>query len=101
MWLRSRQGESRGDGSGKGAAKAALPPAKPAPPARRVNPHKLAEAEGEVAELEATLARIDAALADPAHHADAGRLVELGREREEIARRLGVAEERWLALLED
>src|SRR5690606_28741503 len=100
VWLRSRQGESRGDGNAKGAAKAAAAAAKPTPPPRKVNPHKLAEAEGEVAELEAALARIDAALADPAHHADADRLLELGREREAVARRLGGAEERWLALLD-
>ena len=54
-----------------------------------------------MAELEAELARIDAALADPAHHAHADRLVELGSEREAVARRLAAAEERWLALLDD
>ncbi|MGO1718906.1 MAG: ATP-binding cassette domain-containing protein, partial [Luteimonas sp.] len=98
VWLRSRQGESRGNEKGPG--KPAPEPPKPAAPARKINPHKLAEAEGEVAELEAELARIDAALADPAHHAHAARLVELGSERETVARRLADAEERWLELIE-
>src|SRR5690606_33787796 len=98
VWLRARQGESRASGSKPAAAPQA---AKLPAPARKANPHKLAEAEGAVTELEAQLARIDAALADPAHHADAERLVDLGREREDTARRLAAAEERWLLLLED
>ena len=101
VWLRARQGETRGESGKKSQTEAVPEPAKPAAPARKVNPHKLQEAEREVGELEASLARIDAALADPANHSDAGRIVDLGGEREAVVQRLAVAEERWLELLED
>ena len=100
-WLRARQGEGRAAGAKAGAAPAAQPPAKAPAPARKANPHKLAEAEDAVARLEAELAGIDAALADPANHADPAALARLGREREAIAGQLAEAEERWLELLED
>ncbi|MEN1926109.1 ABC-F family ATP-binding cassette domain-containing protein [Luteimonas sp. MJ293] len=101
VWLRARQGETRGESGKKSQTEAVPEAAKPAAPARKVNPHKLQEAEREVGELEASLARIDAALADPANHSDAGRIVDLGGEREAVVQRLAVAEERWLELLED
>ncbi|MCD9030633.1 ATP-binding cassette domain-containing protein [Luteimonas sp. Y-2-2-4F] len=93
-WLRSRQGEDRGT-KRPAAAPAPAPAAAKAKPARKSNPHRLAEAERAVAELEAELARIDAALADPAHGADVARL---GGEREAAAARLAEAEARWLSL---
>ncbi|WP_024889370.1 ABC-F family ATP-binding cassette domain-containing protein [Luteimonas huabeiensis] len=95
-WLRSRQGEDRA--AKRPAAAAPAPAAGKAKPARKTNPHRLAEAERAVAELEADLARIDAALADPAHQADAARLAALGGEREATAARLAEAEARWLSL---
>ncbi|AOH35227.1 ABC-F family ATP-binding cassette domain-containing protein [Luteimonas sp. JM171] len=100
-WLRARQGEGRGAGAKAGAAPAAQPVAKAPAPARKTNPHKLAEAEDAVARLEAELAGIDAALADPDNHTDPTALARLGREREAIAGQLAEAEERWLELLED
>ena len=77
------------------------PPARPATPKKPVNPVKLAAAEKRVGELEAEVAELDRRLADPSHMADAGRLAQLGREREDMARQLEQAEQAWLALLEE
>jgi ATP-binding cassette subfamily F protein 3 len=81
-----------------GAPAAVVAPAKAAK--KPVNPVKLAAAEKRVGELEAEVAELDRALADPKHMADAGRLAGLGRDREDAARRLEQAEQAWLELLE-
>ena len=105
-WLRSRPAAQ---GTRQRMAEAApAPTPTPAPPqaavavpARKVNPVKLAAAEKQVAALEAEVAELDRQLADPAHLADAERLSLLGREREQVAGRLELAEQAWLELLED
>ena len=103
-WLRSRPAAQ---GTRQRMAEAApAPTPTPAPPqaavavpARKVNPVKLAAAEKQVAALEAEVAELDRQLADPAHLADAERLSLLGREREQAAGRLELAEQAWLELL--
>ena len=103
-WLRSRPAAQ---GTRQRMAEAApAPTPTPAPPqaavavpARKVNPVKLAAAEKQVAALEAKVAELDRQLADPAHLADAERLSLLGREREQAAGRLELAEQAWLELL--
>jgi ATP-binding cassette subfamily F protein 3 len=57
-------------------------------------------AERTVATLSAELARLDAALADPASYADAARAQRLTLERGQLAKRLAAAEEAWLAAME-
>ncbi|MFZ5662188.1 MAG: ABC-F family ATP-binding cassette domain-containing protein [Pseudomonadota bacterium] len=99
-WLRNR--DSSGDG---GRARAAAPAAPaPAPkadkPARKPNPHKLARAEAKVAELEAQIKALDAALADPPTHRDPARAAELARQRDALATELAAAEAEWLALMD-
>ena len=101
VWLRAGQAESRAE-NGKKSKAAAVPETVSSERAvRKVNPHRLLEAEREVGELEAALGLVDAALADPANHAEAGRMADLAREREAVAGRLAAAEERWLELLDD
>ena len=103
-WLRSRPAAQ---GTRQRMAEAApAPTPTPAPPqaavatpAKKVNPVKLAAAEKQVAALEAEVAELDRQLADPAHLADAERLSLLGREREQAAGRLELAEQAWLELL--
>ena len=103
-WLRSRPAAQ---GTRQRMAEAApAPTPTPAPPqaavatpAKKVNPVKLAAAEKQVAALEAKVAELDRQLADPAHLADAERLSLLGREREQAAGRLELAEQAWLELL--
>ena len=103
-WLRSRPAAQ---GTRQRMAEAApAPTPTPAPPqaavatpAKMVNPVKLAAAEKQVAALEAEVAELDRQLADPAHLADAERLSLLGREREQAAGRLELAEQAWLELL--
>ena len=104
-WLRARPAAQ---GTKQRMAEAAPAPVEPPPaPARPaaskkpVNPVKLAAAEKRVGELEAEVAELDRRLADPSHMADAGRLAQLGREREDMARQLEQAEQAWLALLEE
>ena len=81
--------------------------AAPAPPVfkagsrKPANPIKLAAAENKVAGLEAQLAELDAAMADPAVFADAGKLASLGQQRESLAQQLEQAEADWLSMLED
>jgi ATP-binding cassette subfamily F protein 3 len=100
-WLRSRPGG--------GEAKTATPaPAGPAPPPAakpaktgKVNPHKLAQAESRVAELERELASLEAQLADPAFYADGGaRADALALHRTELRAALDAAESELLALYE-
>ncbi|MFT3756690.1 MAG: ABC-F family ATP-binding cassette domain-containing protein [Pseudoxanthomonas sp.] len=100
-WLRTRpaaQGTKQ-----KLAEVAPTPPPKPAAPVtpkKPPNPHKLAEAEKKVGELEALLADLDRELANPAHHSDAEKLAALGRDREAAAARLEQAEAAWLGLMD-
>src|SRR5690606_15578799 len=79
------------------------PPPPPAPKATRskVNPHKLAQAEAEVATLESGIAEIDAGLADPAFHdgPDAAvRATEAAQRRAALVSELAEAERVLLAL---
>jgi ATP-binding cassette subfamily F protein 3 len=57
-------------------------------------------AEHNLQRLSADLARLDGALADPALYQDATRAQKLSIERAQLAKRLGVAEEAWLAATE-
>ena len=103
-WLRSRpaaQGtrQRMAEAAPAPTPTPAPPPAAVATPAKKVNPVKLAAAEKQVAALEAKVAELDRQLADPAHLADAERLSLLGREREQAAGRLELAEQAWLELL--
>ena len=104
----SASGEAGGTAAGTpDAAPAAPPPAAPSPapkPAKsRVNPHKLAQAEADVASLEAAIAGIDAKLADPAFHdgPDAPtRAAEAAQRRAALVSGLADAEVALLALYE-
>ena len=103
IWLRAR--DSSGDGKAvtkPNATKAAPAPAPtPAPKPRKANPHKLAQAENRVAELETALAALDAELANPALYADGGtRAAELGRQQVAMRADLEAAETALLALYE-
>ena len=73
--------------------------AKPAAPAKKVNPHKLAQAEARVAELEGKLAALETEMADPAVYANGGaRVAEIGREQQRLRESLSAAEAEWAAL---
>jgi ATP-binding cassette subfamily F protein 3 len=77
----------------------AVPAAKPAAPAKKVNPHKLAQAEARVAELEGKLAALETELADPAVYAQGGaRIAEIGRQQTQLRDALAAAEAEWSAL---
>jgi ATP-binding cassette subfamily F protein 3 len=97
VWLRTRDTT---ENKPKAPAKAAPVPAvatKKKPP----NPHKLAQAEARVAELESKLHAIDMDLADPDVYADGGTNAnELSRRRDSLAVELSAAEEDLLALYE-
>ncbi|MDG6347705.1 ATP-binding cassette domain-containing protein [Luteimonas sp. 8-5] len=97
-WLRSRPGSEAA--KGEKASKAPAAPPAPAPrPAAKVNPHKLAKAEAEVATLESQLAVVDAQLADPVLYAgDGARAAELAREQAKLRERLEQAEAALLGL---
>ena len=97
-WLRTRA-TAQGNKAPK-IPETPLPVAatKPATPAKKINPHKLAQAEARVAELEGKLAAADAELADPVVFSDAARLTSLGRERETLLAQLTEAEQAWSAL---
>ena len=101
-WLRTRPGSegSKAAKSAKAVAAVAPPPPPVAKkPAAKINPHKLAKAEADVAALEAQLARIETQLADPALYADGGaRAGELGREQANLRERLEQAEMALLGL---
>ena len=76
-----------------------LAAAKPAAPARKINPHKLAQAEARVAELEGKLAALETEMADPAVYAGGGpRVAEIGRQQTQLREALVAAEAEWSAL---
>jgi ATP-binding cassette, subfamily F, member 3 len=100
-WLRSRPAAQGTKQKLAEAAPTPPPPTKPLPARKPPNPHKLAQAEARVAELESRLAETDAALASPEVFSDAGRLAQLGRERETLQQQLQQAEQAWSALYED
>jgi ATP-binding cassette subfamily F protein 3 len=103
VWLRTR--DNSNDGKGAAAAKAAAQATaagKAAPAgkgARKANPHKLAEAEKRMAELESKLHTLDMDLADPTKYAGGGdNAAELAKQREQVAAELAKAEAEWMAL---
>ena len=100
-WLRSRPGSEQAKA---GKAKPTPAPAvvsAPAKPASRVNPHKLAQAEARVAELEARMQGLQVELADPSLYADGGkRAAKLGQQQEALRMQLAAAESELLALYE-
>ena len=78
-----------------------MPASAPAKPASRVNPHKLAQVEARVAELEARMQGLQAELADPSLYADGGkRAATLGQQQEALRVQLAAAESELLALYE-
>jgi len=102
-WLRSRPATD----SAKAPAPAKAPEAAPAPPppapgkkSGKVNPVKLQQAEARVARLEEKLAECEAAMADPATYADAGKVSDLGRQQMLLRAELEDAEGALLALYE-
>ena len=96
VWLRTRDAS---DAKPKVPAKAAPAPVAAAPKKKPPNPHKLAQLEARVAELESKLHAIDMDLADPDVYADGGtNAAELSRERDALAAQLASAEEELLAL---
>jgi ATP-binding cassette, subfamily F, member 3 len=101
VWLRTRE---TADSKTKPAAKAAAAAPAPTPATSRrkpPNPHKLAQAEARVAELESKLHAIDMDLADPDVYADGGtNASELSGQRDALAAELAVAEEALLSLYE-
>ena len=100
-WLRSRPGSDNPKTPvPKAAPVAAAPPPPPAAPKAKPNPHKLQKAEERVARLEGKLAECDAAMADPAVYADAGKVADLGRTQLQLRAELEAAEAELLALYE-
>ena len=101
-WLRSRA-TAQGNKAQK-IPETPLPsvaPAKPATPAKKVNPHKVAQVEGRIAELEGKLAGLEAEMVDPSAYANGGtRLAEIGREQQQLRDALANAEAEWAALYE-
>ena len=98
-WLRSRA-TAQGNKAPK-IPETPLPVAvaKPAAPAKKVNPHKLAQAEARVAELEGQLTTLETELADPAVYANGGaRVAEIGRQQQQLREALATAEAEWSAL---
>ncbi len=108
-WLRSRPGaqgtkQKAADARQGGSKPAELAPvAAAAKPSGRKppNPYKLAEAEKRVGDLEAALADLDARMADPAVFSDAGKLADIGRQRDLAAAKLADAEQAWMALMDE
>jgi len=99
-WLRSRA-TAQGNRAPK-IPETPLPVAavaKPATPAKKINPHKLAQAEARVAELEGKLAALETEMADPAVYANGGaRVAEIGRQQSQLRDALATAEAEWSAL---
>ena len=108
-WLRTRDSSSDGKARAPKATAAvadtvtpaAAAAAPPKPRRGKGNAHKLAKAEQRVAELEAGLAKIEKALAEPDAYADGGAgAVELGREQARLREQLETAEAELLVLYE-
>ena len=103
-WLRARDNSNDGKGRSKAPPTPVQAPATAAPATSRkgkANPHKLAKAEQRVAELEAEVAAVEAALADPSVYADGGaRGTELGKQQATLRLALEQAEAELLALYE-
>ncbi|MGY1458118.1 ABC-F family ATP-binding cassette domain-containing protein [Luteimonas sp. A534] len=107
-WLRSRPQDAKSAGAAPEARLVAVEPPPPPPPppkaARsKVNPHKLAQAEAQVATLESGIADIDANLADPAFHDGpdaAARASDAAQRRAALVLELAEAEIALLALYE-
>jgi len=104
IWLRTRDNSNDGKGAAKAvvaAAAAVVAPSAPTAKPRKANPHKLAQAEARVAELESKLHTLDMDLADPTRYAHGGtNAAELAHQREAIAAELEQAEAEFLALYE-
>ncbi len=99
-WLRTRPGADNPKTPVPKSAPAVAAPA-PAPVAKpKPNPHKLQKAEERVARLEGKLAECDAAMADPAVYADAGKVADLERTQLQLRQELETAEAELLALYE-
>ncbi|HMT39178.1 MAG TPA: ATP-binding cassette domain-containing protein [Thermomonas sp.] len=99
-WLRTRPGADNPKTPVPKSAPAVTAPA-PAPVAKpKPNPHKLQKAEERVARLEGKLAECDAAMADPAVYADAGKVADLERTQLQLRQELETAEAELLALYE-
>jgi ATP-binding cassette subfamily F protein 3 len=100
-WLRSRPGSEQAKADKSKPAPAPVVAAPPSKPASRINPHKLAQAEARVAELEARMQGMQAELADPSLYADGGkRAATLGQQQEALRVQLAAAESELLALYE-
>ncbi|GGJ99779.1 ABC-F family ATP-binding cassette domain-containing protein [Luteimonas terricola] len=106
VWLRSRPQDAKSAGAVPAATVVeAPPPPPPVPKAARskVNPHRLAQAEAQVATLESAIVDIDARLADPAFHdgPDApARATDAAQRRAALVSELAEAEVALLALYE-
>ncbi|TCT24755.1 ABC-F family ATP-binding cassette domain-containing protein [Thermomonas haemolytica] len=99
-WLRSRPGSDNPKTPVPKAAPVAAAPPPPAVPKAKPNPHKVQKAEERVARLEGKLAECEAAMADPAIYADAGKVADLGRTQLQLRAELEAAEAELLALYE-
>jgi ATP-binding cassette, subfamily F, member 3 len=100
-WLRSRPGSEQAKADKAKPTPAPAVVSAPAKPASRVNPHKLAQAEARVAELEARMQGLQVELADPSLYADGGkRAAKLGQQQEALRMQLAAAESELLALYE-
>ena len=98
-WLRSRA-TAQGNKAPK-IPETPLPAAivKPTTPAKKVNPHKVAQVEARIAELEGKLAALETEMADPAVYASGGaRVAEIGRQQSQLRDALATAEAEWSAL---
>jgi ATP-binding cassette subfamily F protein 3 len=101
-WLRSRPGSESAKAAAAEKAKpapAAAPPPAPKKPEKKINAHALAKAEARVASLEAEIAQVEAALADPALYAEGkAKAADLGRRQTDLQVQLERAEADLLAL---
>ena len=97
-WLRGKPEATAGKAAAPVAPSPPPPAAAPAKKPAKANPHKLQQAEGRVARLEEKLAACDAQMADPAIHADAGKVADLARTQMQLRTELEAAEAELLAL---